>query len=575
MKLFGSTISTDSLVVERNPRGLTPRDGRGQRQGGGAARRKGVEAAAPIANVPIPGVRWRRAEHDADHVPVPRSGAQPRRARTRSRTSYADSLPQPANGATRGVTGSGPARLAQFEAIDDVLPWIEVATIAVILIVVALYFRSLGAPLVTLACAGLAYVIAVRVLAWSGERADVTAPSEIEPVLVVLLLGARHRLHGVLHVGDAAAPAPRATSRLPAARAATARIAPLVLIAGLLVAGGALSLLAGEMQFFRVFGPALALSALVVTLVCVTLVPALLALVGPWLFGRRARARSAPEPTNGARPAAATRFSGSAARSTRAAVRRGRGRSVALRSSSGCWPPAPRPRCSPRSASPRCCLPRAACARPTSRSRSSPRCRPTASRGRPATPRRPASCPASSLRPRSSSRASRLDRDALRCGCRASWPSSPASPPCSDRRRRRSRSSSASSCHTGRRRGALRRAHARRADRRRGDRDVHPPARPDARARRSRGPARRARVLRGRDGAGAGDRRLARRRSAPRRASSRRSRCSSCSRSSSERCSLRCCCCSAACSRAPRRSGSPRCSCPAATSSITCRSSAR
>ena len=58
-----------------------------------------------------------------------------------------------------------------------------------ILLVVALYFRSLGAPLVTLACAGLAYVIAVRVLAWSGERAGVVAPSEIEPVLVVLLLG--------------------------------------------------------------------------------------------------------------------------------------------------------------------------------------------------------------------------------------------------------------------------------------------------------------------------------------------------------------------------------------------------
>ena len=66
--------------------------------------------------------------------------------------------------------------------------------------------------------------------------------------------------------------------RVAAARAATARIAPLVLAAGLLIAGGALSLLAGEMQFFRVFGPGLAVTALVVTLVCVTLVPALMAL---------------------------------------------------------------------------------------------------------------------------------------------------------------------------------------------------------------------------------------------------------------------------------------------------------
>ena len=67
--------------------------------------------------------------------------------------------------------------------------------------------------------------------------------------------------------------------------------------AGLLVAAGALSLLAGEMEFFRVFGPGSRVAALVVTLVCVTLVPALMALLGPRLFGRRAaRCRAAASP---------------------------------------------------------------------------------------------------------------------------------------------------------------------------------------------------------------------------------------------------------------------------------------
>jgi RND superfamily putative drug exporter len=73
--------------------------------------------------------------------------------------------------------------------------------------------------------------------------------------------------------------------RVVAARGATARIAPLVLVAGVLVAGGAVSLLAGRMQFFRVFGPGLAIAALVVTVVSVTLVPALMGLLGPRLFG--------------------------------------------------------------------------------------------------------------------------------------------------------------------------------------------------------------------------------------------------------------------------------------------------
>ena len=205
MKLFGSTFTTDSLVVERNPRGLT-RETAAANVKAAARPPEGVKVAAPIANVPIPGVRWREQNTtlitylflDPELNLVERNEAAHR---------YADSLPPPASGSTRGVTGSGPARLAQFEAIDDVLPWIEVATIAVILIVVALYFRSLGAPLVTLACAGLAYVIAVRVLAWSGERGGRDRAERDRAGAGGAAARARHRLHGVLHVRDAAAPA--------------------------------------------------------------------------------------------------------------------------------------------------------------------------------------------------------------------------------------------------------------------------------------------------------------------------------------------------------------------------------
>jgi RND superfamily putative drug exporter len=327
---FGTTFSTDSLVVERNPRGLTRQtaeaNARSAAQGG-----PGIKAAAPIVNAPIPGVRWNERNTtlitylflDPELNLVERNEAAHK---------YADSLPPTANGATRGVTGSGPARLAQFEEIDNVLPWIEAATIAVILLVVALYFRSIGAPLVTLACAGLAYVIAVRVLAWSGERAGVVAPSEIEPVLVVLLLGLVTD-YTVFFMSETRRRLIAGDDRIPAARAATARIAPLVLLAGALVAGGAVCLLAGEMQFFRVFGPALALSALVVTLVCVTLVPALLGLIGPWLFGKKARRSNGHAPaTNGSAPTGRNpsfaRLRGALYASRRAAD--AEGRSVAL-----------------------------------------------------------------------------------------------------------------------------------------------------------------------------------------------------------------------------------------------------
>jgi RND superfamily putative drug exporter len=287
LRLFDSTVSTDTLLVDRNPQGLTrPLLEAHARQALAASRgqgTRGVRLALPLVNAPVPGVHWGEQgtavltylflDPDLNLV-----------ERERVAHSYAAELPRTGPGETRAVTGAGPARLAQFREIDRVLPWIEIATVGVIFVIVAVYFRSLGAPLVTLATAGLAYVIAVRVLAWTGERAEVSVPSEIEPVLTVLLLGVvtdytvflmsemRQRLRG----GE---------PRVAAARAATARIAPLVFAAGLLIAGGALALLAGKMQFFRVFGPGLAVTALVVTLVCVTLVPALMALLGRRLFG--------------------------------------------------------------------------------------------------------------------------------------------------------------------------------------------------------------------------------------------------------------------------------------------------
>jgi putative drug exporter of the RND superfamily len=102
-------------------------------------------------------------------------------------------------------------------------------------------------------------------------------------------------------------------SRVEAARAATARVAPLVFAAGVLVAAGALSLLAGDLRFFRVFGPGLAVAALVVTLVCLTLVPAVMGALGPWLFGSRVREQQRANEENGGRaraPGGVRRFAG-------------------------------------------------------------------------------------------------------------------------------------------------------------------------------------------------------------------------------------------------------------------------
>ena len=88
-----------------------------------------------------------------------------------------------------GVTGPAPAQDAQGNLILRYLPWVELATLAAIALIVGWHFRSFGAPLATLFCVAVAYLVAVRVVALVARHTGVTLPPDLEPVLVVLLLG--------------------------------------------------------------------------------------------------------------------------------------------------------------------------------------------------------------------------------------------------------------------------------------------------------------------------------------------------------------------------------------------------
>lgn len=182
-----------------------------------------------------------------------------------------------------GVTGAVPARMAEWRAIEGALPWVTLATVGVIALILGLYFRSLVAPLVTLVAAGIAYLVAIGVVSWVGENTGAEIPSDVEPVLVVLLLGiatdyAVFFLSGMrrrLLAGDA----PR-----DAAEGSTVEFLPIVTTAGLIVAAGTACLMAGELGFFRAFGPGLALTVLVTLAVALTFIPAALAILGRALF---------------------------------------------------------------------------------------------------------------------------------------------------------------------------------------------------------------------------------------------------------------------------------------------------
>ena len=70
-----------------------------------------------------------------------------------------------ADDAPVGVTGVVPARVEQASAILDSLPAITICTLLLILLVVGIWQRSLLAPVITLAAAGAAYLVAIGVVA--------------------------------------------------------------------------------------------------------------------------------------------------------------------------------------------------------------------------------------------------------------------------------------------------------------------------------------------------------------------------------------------------------------------------
>jgi RND superfamily putative drug exporter len=201
-----------------------------------------------------------------------------------------------------GVTGVVPARMQEWREIERALPWVTAATVLLIALVLGIHFRSPVAPLITLLAAGVAYVVSLRTVALIGQQLDVSIPRDAEPVLVVLLLGvvtdyAVFFLHGMrerLGAGE---------TRVAAAEGATAEYLPIVLTAGLIVAGGSAALVAGSLEFFRAFGPGMALTVLISLAVAVTLVPALMAVLGRALFWPSREAPAPPE-----RPSRLARF---------------------------------------------------------------------------------------------------------------------------------------------------------------------------------------------------------------------------------------------------------------------------
>ncbi|GAA5029563.1 MMPL family transporter [Terrabacter aeriphilus] len=201
-----------------------------------------------------------------------------------------------------GVAGSVPARAQQAGLVGDNISRLELLTVLAIIALVGFTFRSVLAPAIALVASGIAFVATISLSEVLSGLAGISTPAELEPLLVALLLGVVTD-YTIFYVTALQARIAATARWRDAVRAAVSTDTPIVLAAGITVAAGTAALLAAKSEFFRAFGPAMALAVLVGLIVSVTFVPASIAVLGPAVFWprdpRRARLARRTRPVPG------------------------------------------------------------------------------------------------------------------------------------------------------------------------------------------------------------------------------------------------------------------------------------
>lgn len=287
-ELFGFPLLSRTVVVQREAKGLSALAQLRVAERAVAITRHRVSnlsrvaAALPIVNIPrvTPFARERSTTALTYLLFKPDVSSQDREIYA---TRLADSIRVREPGQYVGVTGALPARADQADAVKGALPFVELATVLLVGLVVGLHFRAPLAPLMTLAAIGIAYLIALRVMAGIGQRVGISVPSEVEPVVVVLLFGIVTD-YAIFFLSRFRQRLAEGQPPLRAAESATAELQRIVLTAALIVAAGSASLIVAKLGFFQAFGPGMALAVVVGAAVSLTFLPACLALFGAALF---------------------------------------------------------------------------------------------------------------------------------------------------------------------------------------------------------------------------------------------------------------------------------------------------
>jgi RND superfamily putative drug exporter len=180
---------------------------------------------------------------------------------------------------------TGPAGVAAdfSEAFDDIDTTLLYSAMAVVIVILLISYRSPILWLFPVLSAFVALTIAQAVVYLLAEYADVTVNAQTAGILLVLVFGASTD-YALLIVARYREELRRHEDRHEAMAYGLRRASPAIIASASTVAVGMLCLLAAQMNSTRGMGPVLAVAILVGLVVMLTLLPALLVVVGRWVF---------------------------------------------------------------------------------------------------------------------------------------------------------------------------------------------------------------------------------------------------------------------------------------------------
>ncbi len=193
-----------------------------------------------------------------------------------------------------GAGGQAADSSEVFEGIDSTLLF---ATLGVVILILLFTYRSPILWILPILAAGFSLTVSQALIYFLAKYADLTVNGQSQAILTILVIGAGTD-YALLLVARYREELRRHEDRHEAMAFALHRAAPAILASAATVVLGMLCLLLAEMNSTAGLGPVAAIGIAVTFLVMVTLLPAMLVIVGRWIFWPKRPSFGSPEPTS-------------------------------------------------------------------------------------------------------------------------------------------------------------------------------------------------------------------------------------------------------------------------------------